>query len=85
MAFITGADLQPFCPNVPIETLDAIATNVDNMFCDLLPLRLEERELSFEKWQVFSRDGWRLIATNLLNIQSAKNEQDVEIDPIKID
>ena len=56
MAFISGADLQSFCPNLEIETLDAIAKNVDDMFCDLLPLRMEERERSYEKWQVFSID-----------------------------
>ena len=44
-AFITGADLTPFCPTVPQATLDKVAENVNNLFSDLLPLRKEERKL----------------------------------------
>ena len=84
-SFITGADLQPYAPNIPIETLNSIAVKVEALFCDLLPLKLEERERSFEKWEVFRRDWRFLVQTSLLNIQSAKDEADVEIEGIKVD
>ena len=79
MSFISGADLQAYCPNISIDVLDTIAESVENMFCDLLPLRLEEREKSFEKRDVFFRDWWYLVMTSLLNIESLEDEAEKDV------
>ncbi|MDR0651256.1 MAG: hypothetical protein LBG59_07875 [Candidatus Peribacteria bacterium] len=70
--FITGADLKPFCPKIPDATLDAVAKNVDEMFCDLLPLRLKEREIGYMQHEVTMEFNRLYVCTTLLNIQSAK-------------
>ncbi|MDR3169836.1 MAG: hypothetical protein LBU27_09170 [Candidatus Peribacteria bacterium] len=77
--FIQGSDLQPYCPILPIETLDSIAKDVDNLFCDLLPLRIDEREKYFDGYDVLEHNGWFLVMTSLLNIQSVKDEEGNEV------
>jgi len=81
-AFITGADLTPFCPTVPQATLDKVAENVNNLFSDLLPLRKEERKLWFMMHEITLEALWLFVYTSLLNIQSAKyGESSLEIIP----
>jgi hypothetical protein len=79
MSFINGASLAIYCPGVSEETLDAIASNVEALFCSLLPIKLQERTKKFRDDSVYRVNLRNKVNTNLLNISAIK------IDGVTID
>lgn len=80
MTFISVDDIKTFCPKVKDETLIAVIKSTENLFCGILPLRYERREINFTLNQVWECDGWRWVETSLLNISAATlDKQELQI------
>lgn len=81
--FISRSDLQAYCPNDDQNTLQSVISDVELLFCGLLPLDIQDREVSFYDDEVYLMNWWKKVNTTLLNINSLKIWNDVITD-IKI-